>query len=65
MPVRRQKHAKKNKAFLPKEIFNLRGFFKLQVSIFVKHTIFQKKKQKTKNKKTKNKKTKKTSCLRQ
>ena len=59
MPVRRQKHAKKNKAFLPKEIFNLRGFFKLQVSIFVKHTIFQKKTNK------KNKKTKKTSCLRQ
>ena len=56
MPVRRQKHAKKNKAFLPKEIFNLRGFFKLQVSIFVKHTIFQK---------NNNKKTKKTLCLRQ
>ena len=51
MPVRRQKHAKKNKAFLPKEIFNLRGFFKLQVSIFVKHTIFQKQKQKQKTKK--------------
>ena len=64
MPVRRQKHAKKNKAFLPKEIFNLRGFFKLQVSIFVKHTIFQKKKKNKKKQKTK-KKTKKTSCLRQ
>ena len=59
MPVRRQKHAKKNKAFLPKEIFNLRGFFKLQVSIFVKHTIFQKKNKKQKTKKQKTKKQKK------
>ena len=55
MPVRRQKHAKKNKAFLPKEIFNLRGFFKLQVSIFVKHYFPKKTKTKKNKQKTKKK----------